>query len=184
MRPVYQAAGNKLTQFLVMIQRVRCHVIVIAHPDEYAKYDKPVGIKVKDQKESDNKLLWTKLVPLSSSKPHSLTMAKYFTDVGWMEASPSGRRLMNFKISDERICGGHFDGREELEKYSFANLVTQIGGQLPNPIPSFEDILKIHPKGEYQPPVAGAGLVLGTKPEAGTPAAPTPIKKGFGALKK
>lgn len=201
MRPVYQAAGNKLTTYLTMIQKgLRCHVIVIAHPDEYSKYEKQVGLKVKDAKESDQKLLWTKLVPKSSSKPHSLTMAKYFTDVAWMEASRDGsQRFLNYKISDERISGGHFQDRKPVEEYSFAALIRQVGGVLPNdwaPIGPVVDesgvaqILpfSIHPVGSYQIATgaapAGEGKVLNQTAEKDTaqPLVSAPVKKGFAAL--
>lgn len=183
MRPVYQAAGNKLTQFLIMIQRVPCHVICIAHLDEYAKYEKPVGIKVKDAKEGENKLLWTKLIPKSCSKPHSLTMSKYFTDVAWMETNRMGdQRLLNFKISEERISGGHFNDIKKIEEYSFAKLVEQIGGVVPSEHAPTDHWLKIHSRGEYQQPESGAGKVLGGNGEGGSATKAVPVKKGFGTL--
>lgn len=181
MRPVYQSAGNALTQFLVMIQKgLRCHIIVIAHPDEYAKYEKPTGVKVAAQREGDNKLLWTKLVPLSSSKPHSLTMAKYFTDVAWMEADRAGKRVIDYRLTDEKICGGHFDERKDLETYAFARLVERIGGTVPTEYAPIDNVIKIHPKGSYEIAAPATGQVL--QKDAANADSPTPMKKGFAAL--
>ena len=184
MRPVYQGAGNVLTLFLSMIQKgLRCHIIVIAHPDEYAKYERPTGIKVSAQREQDNKLLWTKLVPLSSSKPHSMTMAKYFTDVAWMEATAAGHRMIDYRLTDEKICGGHFNERKSPDEYSFANLVRQIGGTVPETHAPIDNVIKIHERGTFEID-SSPGKVLGSEGEGGTSAAPAPIKKGFAALLK
>lgn len=184
MRSVWGSAGNKLTAYLTMIQKgLRCHVIVIAHPDEFSKYEKPVGIKVKDAKEADQKLLWTKLVPKSSSKPHSLSMSKYFTDVAWMEASRDGsQRFLNYKISDERVSGGHFNDRKPVEEYSFAALIRQVGGRLPDTWAPIENALKIHPIGTYELPSAPAKILnQSAKPNEAETVAAKPVK-GFAAL--
>ena len=133
MRPVYQMAGLKGTQMLQMIRSMRCHVIVLAHPDEYSHTTKPEGRKVKDIKEPDLIIDWTRMIPKSTSKPHGMQMAKYFTDVAWMATNPSGsERLLDFRMKDDRVSGGHFNGRENTDKYSFANLISEVGGRLPN----------------------------------------------------
>lgn len=132
MRPVYQMAGIKATQMLQCIRSLRCHVIVLAHPDEYAHTRKPEGRKVSDIKETDLVVEWTKQIPKSTSKPHSLQMAKYFTDVSWMTVSRDGKeRRLDFRLNDGRISGGHFNEEKSTEEYSFANLVKKIGGRVP-----------------------------------------------------
>lgn len=176
MRPVYQACSNKLTQFLVMIQRLGCHVICIAHPDEYQKMSKPEGVKAKDMKEADMKIEWTRLVPKSSSKPHSMTMGKYFTDVAWMGANSMGERLLDFRVSDERIIGGHFSERKKITEYTFAALVRQIGGIVPESPAPVDHWLTMYPRGEYQ-----VGQRAATAPVLGGGES-APVKKGFGAL--
>lgn len=183
MRPVYASAGMKLTQFLVVIRSIRCNVIVIAHPDEYQKMTKPTGQKVKDIKETDMVVEWTKLIPKSSSKPHSLTMSKYFTDIAWMEANRTGsERLLNFRISDERISGGHFNERENIDKYTFANLVKQIGGIVPSEAGSPEPALTIHDAGTYENPTA-VTKELGTAKAADDAAQDKPQQlKGIAAM--
>jgi hypothetical protein len=134
MRPVYQSAGLLSQAFLQVIRSMRCHVIVLAHPDEYTKTKKPDGRTVGSAKENDHIIEWTKLVPKSTSKPQGLSMAKYFTDIAWAETNATGsQRLINAKISDGRISGGHWNERKDMEEYSFANLVKQLGGQLPGP---------------------------------------------------
>lgn len=171
MRPVYQAAGNKLTQFLYMIQRCKCHVIAIMHPDEFIKTESPVGVKVGQVKESEKKILWTKMIPKSSSKPHSLTLAKYFTDVAWAEMNPAGtERRLNFKLTHERISGGHFNDVKSMDEFSFANLVKHLNGYVPDGSETTDSWLTRHPAGTYVPAgaVAAKPLSSGTDSKGGT----------------
>ena len=133
MRPVYQGASLKATQTLQVIRSVPCHVIVIAHPDEYSHMTNPEGRKVGAINEKDKTIDWTKMIPKTTSKPQGLLMSKYFTDVAWIELSPDGKeRRLNFKPKNDRVSGGHFDDIKSIEEYSFANLVKQIGGRLPD----------------------------------------------------
>jgi hypothetical protein len=124
MRQVYQAAGTKATQILMAIRSLRCHVIVIAHPDEYTHLTKPTGKTMREaSKENDLIVDWTKMVPRSVSKPHGFTMSKYFTDIAWMDASPDGKtRFLDFRVKNDRLSGGHFGDRKDTTEYSFANL--------------------------------------------------------------
>jgi len=96
-----------------------------------------------DVKEKDMLIDWTKMVPMSTSRPQSLNMAKYFTDVAWMEVSPTGTRKLDFRTKDTRIAGGHFDGFEDTVKYSFAELVKIIGGKAPQADASIDHWLRI-----------------------------------------
>lgn len=133
LRPVYQSANLQATALLQVIRSVRCHVIVIAHPDEYTHMTKPVGRRVSDARESDMIIDWTKLIPKTTSKPQGLNMAKYFTDVAWGEMSPSGKeRRLNFQVKNDRVSGGHFtESKSADDDYSFTNLIKQIGGAIP-----------------------------------------------------
>lgn len=135
MRPVYQSSALMATSALQLIRALRCHVIVIAHPDEFTHTTKPEGRKMSDaSKENDLIVDWTKLIPKSTSKPHGMVMPKYFSDVAWMDVNPAGtERRLDFKLKQNRVGGGHFDGIENTDKYSFANLVKQIGGTIPDP---------------------------------------------------
>jgi len=144
MRPVYQAGGLKSAQVLQAIRSMRCHVIVLAHPDEYSHTTKPEGKKIKDIKETELVVDWTKMIPKSTSKPNSLTMGKYFTDIAWMETNATGsERLLDFRISDKRISGGHFTERKNSDEYSFANLVKKLGGTVPSETPPVDHWLRI-----------------------------------------
>jgi len=168
MREIYKAAGMKLTQFLVIIQRIKCNVIVIAHPDEFVKLDKPEGIKLKDIKETDLRVSWTKMIPKSSSKPHALTMSKFFTDVAWMEANKAGtERRINMKLSDERVSGGHLNDMKTMQEFNFARLVKAVDGVVPTVNAPIEPALIIYPKGTYVAPTLGSAKVLdGTRDSA------------------
>lgn len=134
MRPVYQGGGLKSNEMLQTIRSMPCHVIAIGHPDEYQHKTAPEGKKVGQIKENDLIVDWTKMIPKTTSKPQGLVMAKYFTDVAWMELSPAGtERRLNFKPKNDRISGGHFFDVKSVDEYSFANLVKQMGGSIPGP---------------------------------------------------
>lgn len=133
MRPVYQGGALKSTEMLQIIRSLRCHVIVIAHPDEFVHTTSPEGQKAGQVRESDRIVDWTKLIPKSTSKPQGLLMSKYFTDVAWLELSPAGNeRRVNFKARPDRVGGGHFFESKNTDEYSFGNLVKAIGGTLPD----------------------------------------------------
>lgn len=185
MRNVYSSAGMKLTQILVIIQRVKCHVICLGHPDEYVKMKRPEGKTVQNTKEADMIIEWTKVIPKSCSKPHSMTMAKFFTDVAWMTSNPSGtERQLDFRLDPGKISGGHFSEKKSIKEYSFGNLIRQIGGATPEVRASIDSVIKISPKGTYEG--AAPAKVLQGKTESvpaqtdGKPAAPA--KKGLAAL--
>lgn len=132
MRPVYQGGALKTSEILQVIRSLRCHVIVIAHPDEYSHMTKPEGRKAGEIKEVDMIVDWTKMIPKTTSKPQGLTMGPYFTDIAWMELSPAGtERRLNFKPKNDRVSGGHFSESKSVDEYSFVNLVKQIGGFMP-----------------------------------------------------
>lgn len=182
MRDVYSSAGMKLTQILVIIQRVKCHVICLSHPDEFVKQRRPEGKSVANIKEADMIVEWTKMIPKSCSKPHSMTMSKFFTDVAWMTSNPSGtERQLDFRLDPNKISGGHFNEKKSIKDYTFGNLVKQIGGDVPATRASIEPAIVIHPKGTYVPPAAvGKVLTESAKPDAASSAKPAP--KGLAAL--
>lgn len=166
MRGVYQAAGEKLTFFLEMIRSVRCHVIVIAHPNEFVKTKKPDGKTIQGMKEGEMQVLWTKLVPKSSSNNHALTMAKYFTDIAWLEAGAMGDYKIDYRPSEEKISGSHLNKRlDSSGDGSFVNLLKAVGGELPA-ADTFDHWLVIHEDGYVvESPKKKASLVLGAKKE-------------------
>lgn len=172
MRPVYQAAGLKATEALRIIRSLKCHVIVIAHPDEFSHTVKPDGRKVGDIKETELVVDWTKLIPRSVSKPHGMQLPKYFTDVGWLGINASGtERLLDYRLKEDRVSGGHFNERKNPDtEYSFVNLVKRVGGNSkPNGDPSEWITTRIIPEkevatqeqaldGSKQTTVVGGGL--------------------------
>lgn len=185
----YAGIGNKATQSLVMIQKAPCHIIVIAHPDEYQKKRSPTGT-VKTINETDMIIEWTKMVPKSTSRPHSLTMAKFFSDVAWIDLTPTGNRKIDFKATNARVIGGHFDDSVAVADRTFGDLVKKIGGSIPAGENSIDRWLTRYGPGEFVP--AGAKpVILGAaaaKPAstpsespATAPAEATPVK-GLGGL--
>lgn len=185
----YAGIGNKATQSLVMIQKAPCHIIVIAHPDEYQKKRSPTGT-VKTINETEMIIEWTKMVPKSTSRPHSLTMAKFFSDVAWIDLTPTGNRKIDFKATNARVIGGHFDDSVAVADRTFGDLVKKIGGSIPAGENSIDRWLTRYGPGEFVP--AGAKpVILGAaaaKPAstpsespATAPAEATPVK-GLGGL--
>lgn len=186
-RNMYQGTGNRLTNMLTTIQKMRCHVIVIGHPRQYEKRKSPDGKTVREAtKENEQIIEWTKMVPASSSNPHGLTMGKYFSDIGWIDINKVGKRVMTFDVSGDRVSGGHLTGRGDPRgDYSFANLLKSIGGEIPGPSGApMGEALIIHEPGTFIPAANKAAAALGSKKPNDSPASgtkPTQVK-GLGGL--
>lgn len=133
-RGVYASSGNRLTKFLVILKNLPCHVVVIAHPDEYTQEGKP-----------------TVQIPMSSSRPHGNTLGKYFTDILWMSVSVSGKRELDGRPDPRRIVGSRFGNKKTSDIYSFAELVKAAGAPPPNPSAEFQAVKEYAP-GTYTPP--------------------------------
>lgn len=174
MRGLYQAAGEKLTQYLIAIQRAPCHVICITHPREFVKLIPPAGKTIGATREKDMQIAWTKMVPISSSNNHALSLSKYFTDVAWMTVGMTGKREIDFRIDNNRIGGGHFNQKFEVanrdagdapgSKFTFGTLVEKLGGTLPKDMPGVDHWLTIQ-TGYEQAPSKAAAVIL-KKPAA------------------
>lgn len=149
LRPAYQGSGLKGTELCTIIKSSPTNWIVIGHTDEYQHTTVKDGVNKGQVKEKDQVVDWTKLIPRSTSKPHGFQMPKYFTDMAWLVLSPSGtERRLDFRPRNDRVGGGHFEGCESIEKYSFLNLVRQMSpGFTPDPNAPM-DWLKIIPAGE------------------------------------
>lgn len=191
-RSLYQGVGNRLTNILATIQKAPCHVVVIGHPMQYEKRRSQEGKTVKEaMKENDLIVEWTKMIPKSSSNPHGLTMGKFFSDIGWIDVDKFGKRKLNFKITNQRVSGGHLAGEGDPRgDYDFAHVVEAIGGKAPGPnsdTPLGEGLI-IHPPGTFIPAAAKPVNPLGAKPAATqassplTPEAKPTAVKGLGGL--
>jgi hypothetical protein len=190
-RSLYQGTGNRLTNMLATIQKMQCHVVVIGHPRQYEKRKSPEGVAVRNAKENDQIIEWTKMVPVSSSNPHALTMGKYFSDIGWIDVDKFGKRKLNFDITNERISGGHLQGKgDPRADFNFAGVLKAIGADVPGPDGApMGEALVIHPPGTYTPAAAKPALALGAKKPAASPAseslapdAKPAMVKGLGGL--
>lgn len=164
-RGIYASSGNRLTQYLDCLKAVRCHVVVIAHPDEYIEYKNP-NKKVGDISEKERVIVRQTQIPMSSSKPHGASMGKTFTDILWMEVDGVGRRIINGRVEPGRLVGSRFTDRKLSSEYSFRELVRQGGGK--NPDPSKECAAVVyHPAGSFAKPEAAPKVIGAGK---GTPA--------------
>jgi len=128
-RPMYGSTNVTASATLAMIGCLPCHLVVIAQQDEFVKYKNKPG-KVKDA-QKDQEILWSRMIPVSVSKPHGMQLCKHFSDVLWMDVDAMGRRMVDGSVSGDREGGSRFNGRKLSTEYSFANLVTQMGGSLP-----------------------------------------------------
>ena len=150
-RTMYQCVGAELSQISNMIRSCRCHVICIAHPDEYERKTKPKG-KVSEIKEEDMIIVSTKLTPKSISKPHGATLAAKFTDVVWLEIGFGGKRYIDGRPSETKDGGGRFDAKKLSSEFSFVELVRRAGGYIPPELKPFDSRgTKYYAKGEYKP---------------------------------
>ena len=145
MRDVYQMAGEKLTQYLVILRSMPCHVIVTAHPCEFTKLEKPTNVSVGQAKERDMVIKWTKMVPKSVTNNHSMTMAGYFTDLIWFGVDGMGRYKADYRASNDRISGSHMKIHEESRGAgSFKNLLEHLGGKARQEFTDYQNVIKIH----------------------------------------
>lgn len=184
---LYAGVNNRLTNMLAVIQKARCHFIVIGHPAQYEKSKSPDNTSAREAGKMQNRIIeWTKMIPKSSSNPHGLTMGKFFSDVGWIDVLKSGKRELNFGVTSERTSGGHLTGKGDPRgDYKFSELVKKIGGVLPDPkadLPT-DPGLTIHPAGTFIPAAKATSNVLGSKSTASKPVDSAPAQvKGLGGL--
>ncbi len=170
MRNVYQAAGEKLDYYLQMIRSAPCHVIVIGHPREFTKTERPAGKSAREAKEIDMKVLWTKMVVKSSSNNHAFGMPKYFTDLAWIEVDAMGEYKIDYRAANDRISGSHINARLNTRTDgSFVELVKAVGGTIPQEPAPIDHWLKIHESGfSLSESTRKPSLVLGAKKEQTT----------------
>lgn len=186
-RSLYQGVGNRLTNMLSTIQKMPCHVIVIGHPAQYEKSRSPEGQTVKQVKETDKIIEWTKMIPKSSSNPHGLTMGKFFSDIGWIDVDKWGKRVLTFAITSERVSGGHLNSKGDPRvDFSFGKVVEAIDGVLPDKTQeNLGEGLVIYTPGTYIPAAAKPVAALGSKSKASDSldgsAQPTQVR-GLGGL--
>jgi hypothetical protein len=129
-RGAYASTKNAANFVLSVLKGLRCHVIVIAHSDEMEKRRASLG-KIGSKTEKDFTIESIMQIPASTSRPHGSQMGMYFSDIGWIEIDREGKRTLSFEISPTRVSGGHLKGKDTVEKFSFANLIAQIGGEKP-----------------------------------------------------
>lgn len=186
-REIYAGVGNRLTNFAHVIRSLPCHAVVIGHPAEFQKKRSPEGVTVRNAKELDMIIEWTRMVPKSSSNPHSLTLGKNFNNIGWIDIQTGGKRIISFIADPSRSSGGSIGGKGDTRgDYTFGECIKKIGGTLPAPgsSDSAEPVIKIFPAGTWEPPsLPGAKpLVLGAKAAAPTTIQMPQPKTGLGAL--
>jgi hypothetical protein len=184
-RSIYSGVGNRLTAILNTLEKAGCHIIVIGHGRQMEKTKAPDGGKqtVKEVREIDRVIEWTKMIPQSSSNPHGLSMGKFFTDIGWLQFNAGNKRKLSFKPVHDRVSGGHLNTEGDPDTdHSFAALIKFLGGTIPDGTQGTGEGLTIHPAGTYVPIAPGKAPALQApkSPTAAIPASP----KGLGGLLK
>lgn len=157
---VYASYRNRADQILSVIKGAPCHVVVLAHPEEYAKMKKERG---KQKRQAQQEVEFIKAVPLSCSKPHGRTMGGNFSEVLWIESNSLGKRFIDARPDVNKVVKSRWTERKETTEYSFANLVRASGGTVPQSDGTCEGIIE-HPPGTFDAPEPGAA----SKPTLGT----------------
>lgn len=189
-RNIYQGVGNRLTNIAITQQKARCHTLVCGHPNQYEKRKSQDGKTVREAtKENDQIVEWTKMVPKSSSNNHGYSLGKFFSDILWIDVDKFGKRKLDARKTATRTSGGNFNSvGDPAVDHRFVDLVTKIGGFVPDGKQGPGPALTIHEAGTYIPRVAAAKANPLAKKKAsdslepeGTAAKPTPVK-GVGGL--
>lgn len=183
---MYQGVGNRLTNIAITQMKARCHTIVIGHPSQYEKLANPAGERLKNVKQGDKVVEWTKMIPKSSSNPHGYSLGKYFSDIGWIDCDKWGKRVLNFLKTSERTSGGNLNSKGDPRvDHRFEDIVRATGGYVPDGTQGTGNGLIIHPAGTFIPAVAQPKAnPLGKKPASSPVSAPQKATavKGLGGL--
>jgi len=132
-RSIYASARNQMSGFLTMIRAAKCHVILLAHVDEWEQRRKNPG-QVKQQSKEDNMIIvGTRQVPMTVSKPFGAAIAKDFTDAGWLSINAMGDRIIDFTPSADREGGGALTGKGKVSDMSWTHICKLAGVTLPGP---------------------------------------------------
>lgn len=184
-RSYYDAAGHEATEILLALKSVTSHLAVICHVDEYQKKHAPPGRAIKDIKEDEYIIDWTRLIPKSISRPHGMNMAKEFTDVARFKVSTGGKRIVDGRPSFDEDGGANFkEPSAESTINTFASLVANSGGFIPGKdSPKTTPAIVEFPPGTYKKavavtpasPVARTLAAVGGSP---TPGSPFPVPSG------
>lgn len=159
MWPGFEYQGRILDFFLKVIHAIPCHVVVIAHSTVYEKWDR------RDKR--NPKLEWVKTIPVSSSGPQGMKLAKNFSDVLYFDRLSDVRPIINTGGSQDRDGGSRFlppktynwsdrvDADQKDQELSLAGLL-QWAGFRPNPEQKCEGMVwfppGVNPYGEGKVP--------------------------------
>lgn len=151
----YRWAGAVSTWMMQQLDALPCHVIVIGHQQNYEK-------RSKDQKE----ILWSRIQPKSVSGNHSMTLAKYFTDVLYFEQVGKTIRI-NTEASGDRDGGTRIfpPGRFDWDKCLFNVWLEKAGITLPTDIPQQEAFRWLEPGEVPMDETKTIGAIAGGKKE-------------------
>jgi hypothetical protein len=128
---VYGEAKNESDFICNVLQAAPYHVIVQAHSTRYEIYEKPAGSTNAKQKEF--KLLETIEVPVATSNPSGLAMAKRFNHIGLLSVQPTSEVMIDFRRYPDKVSGGPPGVKDLTSKLTFKKLVTDAKGRMPLP---------------------------------------------------
>lgn len=180
-RDMYMGIGNRATSVIQTLRCLPCHLIVNAHPDEYIKKKTQKG-KIGNQKEIDQVVEWSRMIPKSTSKTHGMTLAKEFNDVLWLEAGHLNKRTIDARTNPEREGGSIWSESKSTSEYSFANLVKVIGGAAPILQDHCAGITEYAP-GEFDPTPPKGNNIIDAGASKVTPSQQAPKNSLAGLIK-
>lgn len=130
---VYGEANVNMVYLSNLIQKYPGHVIVQAHAGKYEIYEKPTGVVAGQMKQGQMTLREVLDVPVSSSNPNSIRIAKAFNHIGWLSVNHLGQTIIDFERKPNRVGGGPPNRKDVTDKLRFLHLA---GGVLPEPTDS------------------------------------------------
>lgn len=123
---IYGSANVSLTYISNMLQKFPSHVIVQAHGTKFEIYEKPTGKESSKIKQGEMILRDTVDVPVSSSRPHGMTMGSRFNHIGWLYVNRLGQTDIDFTRTSTRIGGGPPNRKAKVEELPFSKLVRSV----------------------------------------------------------
>lgn len=131
MQGVYGDANQRVTLAANLLQKLPCHVFVQAHGTVYERYEKPVNKEQRLIKQGEMILRETIAIPVSSSRPHGLTMGSRFNHIGWFSVNRMGETLVDFTRDPGRVGGGPPNKIAKVSELPFVRLVDPSGTNPP-----------------------------------------------------
>lgn len=171
---LFGATGLFHNWLLEQLKKLPCHVIVIGHADTWEK----------NKKGKDGKLLpdieFSRVQPVSSSRPHAKTMAKFFTDTLFFTMIGNQNKIDTTSMADRDSGSTNFPPKMyNWDDLQFVDICKVAPAFIPDGAQDMPGVIYYRPgEAPIQAPPAG------NKTLAATPATATPLSGGLAGLLK